>query len=158
MPAKTFDSSSTEHYRLVADLYRDAVEGGSSGPCSEIAARLGVPAARVRTWVHKARQRGLLGDALGTTAGEDDNRFLSHEGRSFSVEVVDDRLEGLAARVVFVVRGGSPVLASFSLEGEGIGANHLRAVPLNRWVRSAIAAAGRAAASGSYEAVAEVAP
>lgn len=158
MPAKTFESSNAEHYRRVADLYRDAVERGSSGPCAEIAAQLGVPAARVRTWVHKARQRGFLGGAIGRTPGEQDERFLAHEGKRFAVAVVD-ALDGFVARLELVVDRGSPVLDSFTLRRDGgplLLTEHLRAVPLHRWVVAAIAAAGRAADEGVYEAVAEV--
>jgi Helix-turn-helix domain len=53
----------------VAALYRRAVTAGSP-PSAAIASEFGITQATARKWVQRARERGLLGPALGRRVGE----------------------------------------------------------------------------------------
>lgn len=54
----------------VALQYRENVASGVRDPVAQIARAQGVKPATARTWVKRARQAGLIGAALGPTAGE----------------------------------------------------------------------------------------
>jgi hypothetical protein len=53
----------------VADLYRAAIEHGDP-PTQTVAEQMRIPRSTAARWVTKARERGHLGPALRTTAGE----------------------------------------------------------------------------------------
>lgn len=48
------------HYRLVAEVYLEAVEAGSKSPSRDVERTFGVPRSTANMWVKKARQRGLI--------------------------------------------------------------------------------------------------
>ena len=54
----------------VAMEYRSNVKAGLRNPAAMIAEKHGVKPATARSWIHRARELGLLGPAKGTTAGE----------------------------------------------------------------------------------------
>jgi len=54
----------------VAMEYRTNVKAGLHNPAAMIAEKHGVKPATARSWIHRARELGLLGPAKGTTAGE----------------------------------------------------------------------------------------
>lgn len=53
-----------------AVLYRELVTEGRADPSAEMARIKNVSPATSRSWIHRARQVGLLGPAVGRTAGE----------------------------------------------------------------------------------------
>lgn len=151
MPPRTFEAAATDHYRMVAEVYRDALRNGAHAPSAEVARQLGVPGERARTWVRQARRRGFLGPAIGTWAGEaTDDRLDAADGMEFEVEVTDCCLDGAVGEVTVRVEGGAGVVCRVSVRrAEGaVCLADLRALPLHKWSRSALAAVAHAVASG----------
>lgn len=54
----------------VAVIYRELVKEGRSDPATELARIKKTTPTTARSWIHRARQAGLLGPAVGRTAGE----------------------------------------------------------------------------------------
>jgi transposase-like protein len=54
----------------VAAHYRELLSMGRADPAAEIARTNDVSPSTARTWIHRARQAGLLGPAVGRTPGE----------------------------------------------------------------------------------------
>jgi hypothetical protein len=61
----------TRRYAHIAEEYRRNVAKGLRDPAAEIARSHKVKPATARAWVRRARQRGLLGHALGPLPGEE---------------------------------------------------------------------------------------
>ncbi|HUC05442.1 MAG TPA: hypothetical protein VL961_08575 [Acidimicrobiales bacterium] len=62
--------TSTGFLQLVADTYRAAVASGSRSPVEEVRRQFETSRPTAGRWVVQARRAGLLGEALGRTAGE----------------------------------------------------------------------------------------
>lgn len=54
---------------VIAMYYMDLVARGRSDPAVEIARHFGLTPTTARSWIHRARKAGLLGAAVGRTAG-----------------------------------------------------------------------------------------
>jgi hypothetical protein len=62
---------SPEFLQIVATTYRAAVASGSRSPVGDLSIQLGTSRSTAGRWVVAARKAGLLGKAIGRTAGED---------------------------------------------------------------------------------------
>lgn len=73
------------HIRLasVAILYREYLRGGRADASAEVARNLHMSPGAARSAVHRARQLGYLGEAIGRTAG---HRFVPGEEESKEAE------------------------------------------------------------------------
>ena len=58
-----------DHYERVAEIYREALQLGYA-PTKWVGVRFGKPRSTAARWVMEARERGKLGKAVGTRAGE----------------------------------------------------------------------------------------
>jgi hypothetical protein len=70
-----------EFLRQVADTYRKAVARGSHRPVGELGEQLGGSRSTAGRWVVQARRAGLLGAAVGRTAGEAPPKSLAKKRR-----------------------------------------------------------------------------
>lgn len=61
---------SSEHYELVAEKYRQALEVAPRAPIPWLKGELHASEPTIRRWVQRARDRGLLGPSIPGKAGE----------------------------------------------------------------------------------------